>query len=194
MNTYEFLLLLTHLGAPAEHIQYAGEHVGHALDAGHITHDHNAAEWLDAVPFECAPDTPSPWVAYAYHLMLMPVAWVEHGIPQGEARTKAIGILYLVIKYEGKAVADDLVIPFEETAVKLYAVIDSRNYAIIGEHGKHEVWVDSDNYEPVTPIYNEQGARDVSLEDIIYAGRELAGWVYSTPEIKTLCENAGQLS
>ena len=60
MNTYEFLLLLAHLGAPNEHIQYAGEHVATALDAGRITHAHNAAEWLDAVPFSSAPGNTRP--------------------------------------------------------------------------------------------------------------------------------------
>lgn len=73
--------------------------------------------------------------------------------------------------------------------MKLYALIDSRNYAIIGMFGRDDDWVDSDNYEPVSPVYNEQGGRDVTPEDIAYATVEVAGEVYASPDVKAFCED-----
>lgn len=95
MNTYEFLLLLAHIGAPAAHIQHAGTTVGKALEAGTITHEDEAATWLDVVDFEAAPGMPIQWVGYAWRLRELSTEWLHQGMPQCADRTYAIGRLYI---------------------------------------------------------------------------------------------------
>ena len=73
--------------------------------------------------------------------------------------------------------------------MKLYAVIDARNYSIIGMFGRDEDWVDSGNYEHTRPVYNEQGGREVTPEDIAYATVEVQGTVYASPDVKVFCED-----
>lgn len=94
MNTYEFLLLLAHIGLMPDHLKYAGDKASEALKEGRITHDHNAVEWLSTVDFETAPNGPPMWVAYAYLLMRMPCEWVVQGLPSGEDRTKAANYIH----------------------------------------------------------------------------------------------------
>lgn len=89
MNTYEFLLLLAHLGATPEHIKHAGTKAREALDAGQITHSNNAVEWLNVSDFDTAPGGPLQWVAYGYQLMRLPPTWVIQGLPDCEERTNA---------------------------------------------------------------------------------------------------------
>jgi hypothetical protein len=90
MSTYEVLILLAHINANDEHIEYAHQQMEWARSNDFVGSECNAIEWLDAVNFENAPGGPVQWVAYAYQFLQMPEEFVSSGLPVGIDRAKSI--------------------------------------------------------------------------------------------------------